>query len=156
MRKHCDGTTYLEVPNYVLDLGVSTDANPGYSTADAADATRLIGADAFSLKYDDDRHSERADNDELHAARKDVAAMELWVLSALSYGLTKFMIVENVHVVVDSGVQLGLISKGSIRLTRDKRSDEPFLAVEGDMFYQVGGGPIPMDNEGVPCSSTKQ
>ena len=76
--------------------------------------------------------------------------MQLRVLSALSLSLKEFMIVENVHVVVDSGVQLGLISKGSIRLTCDKGSDEPLLTVEGDIFYQVGGGPIPMDNEGVP------
>ena len=71
-RKHCDGTTYLEVPNYVLDRGAGADANPDYSTADTAAPTRLVGADAFSLEYDD-RHSEGADIDELHAARKDVA-----------------------------------------------------------------------------------
>ena len=59
-RKHCDGTTCLKVPNNVLDLGASADDNPDCSTADAADATRLIGADDFSLECDDDRHSGRA------------------------------------------------------------------------------------------------
>ena len=55
-QKHCDGTTYLEVRNNILDLGASSDANPA-STTDGAAPTRPIGADAFSGEYDDDRHT---------------------------------------------------------------------------------------------------
>ena len=44
------------------------------------------------------------------------------------------IVMKNVHIVVDSGAQLGLVSKGSIRFMRDEGSDEPLLTVEGGVL----------------------
>ena len=39
------------------------------------------------------------------------------------------IVMRNVHIVVDSEAQLGLVSKGGIRFMRDEGSDEPLLTV---------------------------
>ncbi|CAN0426772.1 unnamed protein product, partial [Ascophyllum nodosum] len=51
------------------------------------------------------------------------------------------IVMRNVHIAVDPGAQLDLLSGGTIRLTRDEPLGwkEPLLSVEGDLFYEVGG-----------------